>query len=62
MEKSISNRTLRIDNGLYQNIKSEADKMSISYNAFMMVLLSLGLKVYKGDVVICNNLEREVKP
>lgn len=61
MERSVTERTLRIDNKLYKKVKNEADSIGSTYNSFLMVLISLGLKVYKSDVVICRELEKEVE-
>lgn len=61
MERSVTERTLRIDNKLYKKVKKEADSIGSTYNSFLMVLISLGLKVYKSDVVICRELEKEVE-
>lgn len=61
MERSVTERTLRIDNKLYKKVKKEADSIGSTYNSFLMVLISLGLKVYKSDVVICSELEKEVE-
>lgn len=55
MDRDIAKRTLRIEEGLYSQIKQEADRINSSYNSFLMVLIALGLKVYKSDVVICKD-------
>ena len=49
--------TVRIPEKFFDEIKEEADPIGSSCNSLMMVLMNLGLKVYKGDVVIQQRFE-----
>ena len=51
-ENRIKQITLRISEEFYDETKKEADKIGSSYNSFLLMLMSLGMKIYNSDEII----------
>jgi hypothetical protein len=45
------NTQIRISQDLYGYVQSNAERLGVSQNAFMMILMDLGRKVYESDIV-----------
>ena len=55
-ENRIRQMTLRISEEFYDETKKEADKIGSSYNSFLLMLMSLGMKIYSSDEIILRQL------
>ena len=48
-EQKVSQQvTVRMPEDLYESIKAEAEQIGSSFNSFLMVLVSMGMKVYNS--------------
>lgn len=56
-KKEIISTQIRLPAGIHKYIKQEADRMGIAQNAFLIILLEQGKKLWEADVTHC----REVK-
>lgn len=50
MKEDIISTQIRLPAGIHEYIKQEADRMGIAQNAFLIVLLEQGRKLWKADV------------
>lgn len=51
--------TLRIPEEKTEQIKQKANEIGISQNAFINVLIDLGLKVYDADIKIVSQFQHQ---
>lgn len=49
-DKKIVSTQIRLPAGIYQYIEQEADRMGIAKNAFLIILLEQGRKLWEADV------------
>lgn len=52
LKKEVISTQIRLPAGIYEYIKQEADKMGIAQNAFLILLLEQGRKVWEASVSI----------
>lgn len=52
MKKETVSSQIRLPAGIYEYIKSEADRMGIAQNAFLVILLEQGRKLWEADVTL----------
>ena len=48
--KSVISTQIRLPEELHEYIKTEADRLDIAQNAFLIILLEQGKKLWKADV------------
>ena len=51
-ENGIRQMTLRLSDRLYEETKMRADNIGSSHNSYLLMLISLGMKVYTSDEII----------
>lgn len=44
---------IRLPAGIHNYIKQEADRMGIAQNAFLVILLEQGRRLWESDVTLC---------
>lgn len=49
-KKEIISTQIRLPAGIHEYIKQEADRMGIAQNAFLIILLEQGRKLWEADV------------
>ena len=49
-DKSVINTQIRLPAGIHEYIRQEADRMGIAQNAFLIILLEQGRKLWEADV------------
>lgn len=49
-DKNIVSTQIRLPEGIHKYIKQEADRMGIAQNAFLVILLEQGKKLWEADV------------
>ena len=49
-DKRIVSTQIRLPAGIYRYIEQEADRMGIAKNAFLIILLEQGRKLWEADV------------
>ncbi len=49
-KKNIISTQIRLPAGIHEYIKQEADRMGIAQNAFLIILLEQGRKLWEADV------------
>lgn len=49
-ERNIVSTQIRLPAGIHEYIKQEADRMGIAQNAFLVILLEQGKKLWEADV------------
>lgn len=49
-KKDIISTQIRLPAGIHEYIKQEADRMGIAQNAFLIILLEQGRKLWEADV------------
>lgn len=49
-DKKIISTQIRLPAGIYEYIEREADRMGIAKNAFLIILLEQGRKLWEADV------------
>lgn len=49
-EKNMVSTQIRLPAGIHEYIKQEADKIGIAQNAFLIILLEQGRKLWKADI------------
>lgn len=52
-KKEIISTQIRLPAGIHKYIKQEADRMGIAQNAFLIILLEQGKKLWEADVTHC---------
>ena len=48
---------VRLPAAIHEYIKQEADRMGIAQNAFLIILLEQGRKLWEADITYCRNLK-----
>ena len=56
-KKEIISTQIRLPAGIHEYIREEAERLGIAQNAFLVILLEQGRKLWEADVTHC----REVK-
>jgi len=49
-KKGVVATQIRLPAGIHEYIKQEADRMGIAQNAFLVILLEMGKKLWESDV------------
>ncbi len=49
-DKNVISTQIRLPAGIHEYIKQEADRMGIAQNAFLIILLEQGKKLWEADV------------
>lgn len=49
-DKNVVSTQIRLPAGIHEYIKQEADRMGIAQNAFLIVLLEQGKKLWESDI------------
>ncbi len=49
-EKNMISTQIRLPSGIHEYIKQEADKIGIAQNAFLIILLEQGKKLWEADI------------
>lgn len=49
-DKSTISTQIRLPAGIHEYIKQEADRMGIAQNAFLIILLEQGKKLWEADI------------
>lgn len=49
-EKNMVSTQIRLPAGIHEYIKQEADKIGIAQNAFLIILLEQGRKLWEADI------------
>lgn len=57
MTESVISTQMRLPAGIHKYIKQEAERIGVSQNAFLVILLEHGRKLWEAEVTHC----REVK-
>ena len=56
-KKEIISTQIRLPAGIHEYVREEAERLGIAQNAFLVILLEQGRKLWEADVTHC----REVK-
>lgn len=51
MKKDIQPTQIRLSGEMHEYIKSEADRLGIAQNAFLLILLEQGKKLWNADII-----------
>lgn len=51
-QTTIRQFTLRITEDMYQDAKKEADEIGSSLNSYILLMIRLGIKAYRGKLII----------
>ncbi len=49
-DKNVISTQIRLPAGIHEYIKQEADRMGIAQNAFLIILLEQGKKLWEADI------------
>lgn len=52
-KKEIISTQIRLPAGIHKYIKQEADRMGIAQNAFLIILLEQGKKLWEANITHC---------
>ena len=56
-KNDIVSTQVRLPAAIHEYIKQEADRMGIAQNAFLIILLEQGRKLWEADITHCRNLK-----